>query len=80
MYDFTPIICTVPMWGPEVANSKTEIHLTDIASEMMWACNVTTIELEGDFTSLAHATAFSRGCQAIIQTAGGYEIPCVIGW
>ena len=53
MYDFTPMISTVPMWGSdEVAYSKTEIHLTNTASEVMWACNVTTIEHEGDITSL----------------------------
>ena len=37
--------------GSEVANSKTEIRLTHTASEVMWACNVTTIEHEVDFTS-----------------------------
>ena len=42
MYDFTPMIFTVPMWGSEVAYSKTEIHLTNTTSEVMWACNVTT--------------------------------------
>ena len=52
MYDSTPMIYTVPMWGSEVANSNTEIHLTDTASEVTWACDVTTIEHEGDFTSL----------------------------
>ena len=31
-------------------------------------------------TSLAYATAFGRGCQAIMQTAGRHEMPCVIGW
>ena len=47
------MIFTVPMWGPEVANSsKAELHLTNTASEVMWACIVTTIEHEGDFTSL----------------------------
>ena len=53
MYDFTPpMILTVPMWGSDVANSKAEIHLTHTASEVMWACNVTTTEHEGDFTLL----------------------------
>ena len=28
MYDFTSMIFTVPLRGSEVANSKTEIHLT----------------------------------------------------
>ena len=54
MYDFTRTIFTVPMWGTEVANSKTEIHLTNTTSEVMQACNVTTIEHEGDFTSVRH--------------------------
>ena len=40
------MIFTVPMWGSEVANSKTEIHITNTASEVMWLCNVTTIEHE----------------------------------
>ena len=46
------MIFTVPMWGSEVANSKTEIHLTNTPSEVTWACDVTTIEREGDFTLL----------------------------
>ena len=29
MYDLTPMIFTVPMWGSEVTNSKTEIHITN---------------------------------------------------
>ena len=95
-------------------NSKKEIHLTKTTSEVMWACNVTTTEHEGDYTSLgiiicycvwwrvsgdhadgrqalllntrvtllreAYAAAFGRGCQAIMQTAGRHEIPCVKGW
>ena len=44
------MIFAVPMWGSEVANSKTEIHLTNTPSEVTWACDVTTIEREGDFT------------------------------
>ena len=43
---------TVPMWGSEVANFKTEIHLTNTTSEVTWACDVTTIERERDFTLL----------------------------
>ena len=46
------MIFTVPMWGSEVANSKTEILLTNAPSEVTWACDITTIEREGDFTSL----------------------------
>ena len=58
MYDFTPMIFTAPLWGSEVANSKTEIHLTNTAGEVgmryhiLSICDVTTIEREGDFTSL----------------------------
>ena len=37
------------MWGSEVANSKTEIHLTNTPSELTWACDVTTINREGDY-------------------------------
>ena len=45
---------TVPMmWDSEVANCKTEVHLTNTRSEVMRACNVTTIKHEGDIiTSL----------------------------
>ena len=46
------MIFAVPMWGSEVANSKTEIHLTNTPSEVTWACDVTAIEHEGDFTLL----------------------------
>ena len=46
------MIIAVPMWGSEVDNSKTEKHLTTTASEVMEVCNVTTIEHEGDYTSL----------------------------
>ena len=52
MYNFTPIIINVPIWGSEVANSKTEIHVTNTAIELTWAIDVTTIEPKGDFTSL----------------------------
>ena len=52
VYDFTAMIFTVPMWGSEVANSKTKIHITNTRSEVTWACDVTTIEREGYFTSL----------------------------
>ena len=46
------MVFAVPMWGSDVANSKTEIHLTNTPSEMTWACDVITIEREGDFTLL----------------------------
>ena len=42
------MIFAVPMWGSEVANSKTEIHMAYTKR----ASDVTTIEREGDFTLL----------------------------
>ena len=39
MYDLTTMFFTVPMWGSEVATSKAEIHLTNTASEVTWACD-----------------------------------------
>ena len=35
MYDFTPMIFAVPMWGSEVAKFATEMHLTNTAGEVM---------------------------------------------
>ena len=52
IYDFTTMIFTVPMWGFEAANSKTEIDLTNTPSEVTWAYDVTTVERECDFTLL----------------------------
>ena len=49
MYDFTPMIFTVPMWGSKVAGFKTEIHIKNTASEVMRLCYVTTIEHEGEW-------------------------------
>ena len=49
---FTPMVFAVSTWGSEVANSKTEIHLTNTPSEVTWACDVTTVEHDGDFTLL----------------------------
>ena len=46
------MIFDVPIWGSEVANSNTEIHLKNTPSEVTWARDVTTIEREGDFTLL----------------------------
>ena len=46
------MIFTVPMLGFEVANSKTEIQLTNTPSEVAWACDATTIVREGDVTLL----------------------------
>ena len=39
MYDFTPLIFTVPMWGSEVAYFMTEIHLTKTAGELSMRCH-----------------------------------------
>ena len=66
------------MWGSEVANRKTEIHLTNTAKEVTSACDVNTFEREGDFTSLGiyvFLRLFGRGCQAIMQMAGGTKYP-----
>ena len=46
------MIFAVTMWGSEVTKSETEIHLTNTPSEVTWACDVTTIKREGDFTLL----------------------------
>ena len=44
LHDFT-----VPMWGSEVANYKTEIHIAkNNKREVMWSRNDTTIEHEGE--------------------------------
>ena len=50
------MVFTVPLGGSEVANSKTEIHVTNTAGEVGMRCHIyamsLTIEREGDFTSL----------------------------
>ena len=53
MYYFTPITFTVSMGSlrwPILKHRYT--HLTDTASEVTWACDVTIIERKGDFASL----------------------------
>ena len=45
MYHFTPINFTVPLWGSEVANSKTEIHLTNTAGEVGMQCHIYAMSL-----------------------------------
>ena len=35
MYDFTPMIFTLPMWGSAVVNFKTEIHPTNTSGEVV---------------------------------------------
>ena len=40
MYDFTPMIFTVQLWGSEVANSRTEIHLTNTTGEVGMRCHI----------------------------------------
>ena len=39
MYDFSPIIFILPMWGSEVANSDTEIHLANTSGEVGMRCH-----------------------------------------
>ena len=62
MYDFTSMIFTVPLWGSEVANSRTEIHLTNTAVEVGMQRHVYAMSLllKARVTSLrqAYATAF----------------------
>ena len=49
MYHYMPpMIFTVPILGSEVAKSKTYIHITNTASEVMWLSNATTNEQEGE--------------------------------
>ena len=48
MYEFTPMIFTVPMWGFEVVNFETDVHNANTGSEVMWLCYVTTIEHGGE--------------------------------
>ena len=76
------MIFSLPMCGSEVANSKTEIHLTNTAGEVgmryhVHICDVTTIEREGDVTSLGicYCVWCDRGCQEIMQTDGGTKYP-----
>ena len=45
MYVFTPMIFTVPLWGSEVANSKTEIHLTNTPVEVGMQCHIYAMSL-----------------------------------
>ena len=77
MYYFTSTIFAVPMWGFEVTNCKTTIHVTNTDDEVTWICYVTTTEREGDFITpfKAYVTALGRGCQAITQMAGGTKYP-----
>ena len=66
MYDFTSMIFTVPLWGSEVANSKTEMHLTNTAVEvgMQRHLNAMSLLLNARVTlhRQAYATAFRNGC------------------
>ena len=36
------------MWGSDIANYKKEIHVAKTTGEVMWSCNVTTVEHEGE--------------------------------
>ena len=60
------MIFTVPLWGSEVANSKTEIHLTNTAFEMGMQRHIYAMSLllNARVTLLrqAYATAFRKGC------------------
>ena len=60
------MIFAVPMWGSEVTKSKTEIHLTNTPSEVTWACDVTNIEREGDFTLLFIWPIFVSSFESIL--------------
>ena len=51
-YDAHDFYYFAPMWGSEVAKFKTKIHLKNTPTEVTWACDVTTTEREGEFTSL----------------------------
>ena len=63
------MIFTVPMWGSEVVNSKTEIHLTNTTSEAMRVCNVATIEHEGDRHMLLRLVeVVRRSCRRPVGT------------
>ena len=46
------MIFTLPMWGSEVAISKTDKYYKYSKRGDVWAYDVTTIEREGDFPSL----------------------------
>ena len=78
------MIFTVPLWGSEVANCHIyamsrllnarvtllrQAYATAFRKGCLtWTCNVTTIEREGDFTSLGicYCVWYGRGCQAIM--------------
>ena len=60
------MISTLPMWGSEVANSKTEINLTNTAGEVGMRCHIYAMSplMNARVTLLrqAYATVFRRGC------------------
>ena len=61
-YDLTSMIFTVPLWGSEVTNSKTDTsykYSRRGGHAMSYIYDVTTIEREGDFTSLGICYCFS---------------------
>ena len=74
------MIFTVPMWGSEVVISKTVIHLTNTPSEVTWACDVTTIEREGDLTLLGICYCVWQRLSGDHANGWRHEIPCIIGW
>ena len=67
------------MWGSEVANFKTEIHLANTLSEVTWACDVTIIEREGDFSLLGICYCVWYRLSGDHANGRRREIPCVIG-
>ena len=42
------------MWDSEVTNYKTEIHIAHTASKVMWSCNATANEHEGEKCKSVH--------------------------
>ena len=69
------MILTSSQWGSEVANSKTEIHLTNTAGEVGMRCYTYAmsllLNLRVTLHFLAYATAFRTGC--LTWTCDGIE-------
>ena len=66
-----------PLLNARVASTR-QAYATEFGRGCLpWACDVTTIESEGDFTSLGmrYCVWYVRGCQAIISTDGGTKYP-----
>ena len=71
MYDLTSMTFTVPLWGSEVANSKTEIYLTNTAVEVGMRRHIYAMSLllnaRVTLHREAYATAFRKGCLNICR-------------